>query len=174
MKIAIIYKSVTGNTKLLAEEIQKNLNNEIIYIGAPQENIDADLYFIGSWTFKGDCVKEIADYLKTIHNKKIAYFGTCGFGGSISYYETIFKRVESNIDESNELLGYFICQGKMPLTVKQKYKFKNATTSTQNSGLVCKNAAINFSFFTATAIRVAIRYIIQLHRTNGTLNPIHT
>lgn len=121
MKIAIIYKSVTGNTKLLAEEIQKNLNNEIIYIGAPQENIDADLYFIGSWTFKGECVKEIADYLKTIHNKKIAYFGTCGFGGSISYYETIFKRVESNIDESNELLGYFICQGKMPLTVKQKY-----------------------------------------------------
>ena len=121
MKIAIIYKSVTGNTKLLAEEIQKNLNNEVIYIGAPQENIDADLYFIGSWTFKGECVKEIADYLKTIHNKKIAYFGTCGFGGSISYYETIFKRVESNIDESNELLGYFICQGKMPLTVKQKY-----------------------------------------------------
>ena len=121
MKIAIIYKSVTGNTKLLAEEIQKNLNNEVIYIGAPQEDIDADLYFIGSWTFKGECVKEIADYLKTIHNKKIAYFGTCGFGGSISYYETIFKRVESNIDESNELLGYFICQGKMPLTVKQKY-----------------------------------------------------
>ncbi len=121
MKIAIIYKIVTGNTKLLAEEIQKNLNNEVIYIGAPQEDIDADLYFIGSWTFKGECVKEIADYLKTIHNKKIAYFGTCGFGGSISYYETIFKRVESNIDESNELLGYFICQGKMPLTVKQKY-----------------------------------------------------
>lgn len=121
MKIAIIYKSVTGNTKLLAEEIQKNLNNEVIYIGAPQEDIDADLYFIGSWTFKGECVKEIADYLKTIHNKKIAYFGTCGFGGSLSYYETIFKRVESNIDESNELLGYFICQGKMPLTVKQKY-----------------------------------------------------
>ena len=121
MKIAIIYKSVTGNTKLLAEEIQKNLNNEVIYIGAPQEDIDADLYFIGSWTFKGECVKEIADYLKTIHNKKIAYFGTCGFGGSLSYYETIFKKVESNIDESNELLGYFICQGKMPLTVKQKY-----------------------------------------------------
>ena len=140
MKIAIIYKSVTGNTKLLAEEIQKNLNNEIIYIGAPQENIDADLYFIGSWTFKGDCVKEIADYLKTIHNKKIAYFGTCGFGGSISYYETIFKRVESNIDESNELLGYFICQGKMPLTVKQKYiemikanpKDKNLQVSIKN------------------------------------------
>lgn len=121
MKIAIIYKSVTGNTKLLAEEIQKNLNNEVIYIGAPQEDIDADLYFIGSWTFKGECVKEIADYLKTIHNKKIAYFGTCGFGGSLSYYETIFKRVKSNIDKSNELLGYFICQGKMPLTVKQKY-----------------------------------------------------
>ena len=121
MKIAIIYKSVTGNTKLLAEEIQKNLNNEVIYIGAPQEDIDADLYFIGSWTFKGECVKDIADYLKTIHNKKIAYFGTCGFGGSLSYYETIFKKVESNIDESNELLGYFICQGKMPLTVKQKY-----------------------------------------------------
>lgn len=121
MKVAIIYKSVTGNTRMLAEEINKSLNCNAVYIGDPKEDIEADLYFVGSWIFKGDCVKEITEFLQNLHNKKIAFFATCGFGGSMDYYETLFKRVESDIDKSNEVLGYFICQGKMPITVRQKY-----------------------------------------------------
>lgn len=121
MKIAIVYKSVTGNTKLLAEEINKILKDNVIYIGEPKDDIEADLYFVGSWTFKGDCVKEISEFLQKLNNKKIAYFGTCGFGGSINYYEALFKRAKSNINETNEVLSYFICQGKMPISVRERY-----------------------------------------------------
>lgn len=121
MKIAIIYKSNTGNTKIIAEEIGKNLGNKVTYIGEPKENIEADVYFVGSWTDKGDCVNEISEFLKKLNNKKIAYFSTCGFGGSEEYYEKLFKRVRTNINETNEILGYFICQGKMPMSVKQRY-----------------------------------------------------
>ena len=39
MKIVIVYKSVTGNTKMLAEEINKVLKDNVIYIGVPKENI---------------------------------------------------------------------------------------------------------------------------------------
>ena len=121
MKIAIIYKSNTGNTKIIAEEIGKNLGNKVTYIGEPKEKIKADVYFVGSWTDKGDCVKEISEFLKKLNNKKIAYFSTCGFGGSEEYYEKLFKRVRININETNEMLGYFICQGKMPISVRQRY-----------------------------------------------------
>ena len=49
MKIAIMYKSVTGNTKKIAEQIKNTLKDEeIVYYGDPNAEIDADIYFIGS------------------------------------------------------------------------------------------------------------------------------
>ena len=49
MKVAIIYSSITGNTKLLAETIKNEINKDIVYFGRPiDKKIDADIYFIGS------------------------------------------------------------------------------------------------------------------------------
>lgn len=123
MKYAIIFASITGNTKRLAEEIKKELKeSEIVYFGEIKENIeDADVYIVGSWTNKGDADGKILQFLKTLRNKKIAIFGTAGFGGSEEYYQNLFKRVCKNIDSSNCILGNFYCQGKMPMTVKNRY-----------------------------------------------------
>lgn len=122
MKIAIMYKSVTGNTKKIAEQIKNTLKDEeVVYFGEPNIEIDADIYFVGSWTFKGDVVKEVVDVLKNLKDKKIALFGTAGFGGSQEYFDKLYERAKTNIDSSNHLLGYFYCQGKMPMTVRDKY-----------------------------------------------------
>ena len=122
MQIAIVYKGVTGNTKLVAETIKESLNQEaVIYCGEPQKELDADLYFIGSWTNKGMCCDEILAFIQTLENKKIAYFGTAGFGGSTAYYNTLFARVKSVIPSSNEIVGHFYCQGKMPMKIREKY-----------------------------------------------------
>lgn len=122
MKIAIVYKSLTGNTELLAKNIKEYLNDEdVVYFGKPNENVDADLYFVGSWTDKGNCDNDIAKFLSKLENKKIAYFGTAGFGGSLSYYETLFERVKSIIPDSNIVLDYFFCQGKMPMRTRERY-----------------------------------------------------
>lgn len=122
MKIAIIYKSLTGNTKTVAEAIRDELKAEdIVCFGEPQENVDADFYIVGSWTDKGMCAKEITEFLRGLTNKKIAYFGTAGFGGSPEYYEKIYHRVTESVDESNEICGYFFCQGKMPMSVRARY-----------------------------------------------------
>lgn len=122
MKIAIIYKSISGNTKIIAEAIKETLKNqEIAYFGEPKDNIEADLYVVGSWTDKGMCAKEISEFLQKLRNKKIAYFGTAGFGGSSEYYEALYSRVKEKIDDSNKLLGCFYCQGKMPMSVRNRY-----------------------------------------------------
>lgn len=122
MKVAIIYSSITGNTKLLAETIKSEINKDIVYFGKPiNEEIDADIYFIGSWTNKGDASNDIINFLKKLKNKKIAYFGTAGYGGSTTYYDTLFSRVKQYIDSSNTILGYFYCQGKMPVQIKERY-----------------------------------------------------
>lgn len=122
MKIAIVYQSVTGNTKALAQAVGEALQDqEIVWLGEPRP-VEADLYLVGSWTDKGMCQEEVAGYLKTLKHKKIAYFGTAGFGGSQAYYDSLFARVKPLVDPSNQLLGYFYCQGKMPQGVGQRYE----------------------------------------------------
>lgn len=122
MKIAIFYQSLTGNTQLLAEHIKSLLpTDDVIYCGVPGKEENADLYFIGSWTDKGMCSDEIANLLRSLQGKKIAYFGTAGFGGSQAYYDSLFDRIRTIIPPSNQIIGSFYCQGKMPETVKQRY-----------------------------------------------------
>lgn len=122
MKINVVYASKTGNTKLVAEAIKEVLKNFDIEIYSTTEGVrDGDIYFIGSWTDKGNETKDIMEFIKSLKNKKIAIFGTAGFGGSETYFQTLASRAYSNLDESNNKLGYFYCQGKMPLSVRERY-----------------------------------------------------
>ena len=123
MKIAIVYSSNTGNTKMLAETIKNALNDkDIAYFGKVNDGIpDSDLYIIGSWTNKGNASLDIQNFLKKLRNKKIVYFATAGYGGSDSYYNTLYGRVKEIIDPSNKILGHFYCQGKMPIAVRDRY-----------------------------------------------------
>lgn len=123
MRIAIIYDSLSGNTKKIAEAIKEKINNkDLIYFGEISENINADLYIIGSWTDKGSCSEKISKFLQNLQNKNIAYFSTVGFGGSQKYYDSIFENVKKHIDVSNTIFTPFFCQGKMPIQVRQKYE----------------------------------------------------
>lgn len=121
MKTAIVYKSISGNTRLLAEAICDALKENVVYIGEPKEGIEADFYFVGSWTDKGSCCPEIADFMKTLDHKKAAYFGTAGFGGSEEYYHSLFERVKKLCPASCDMTESFFCQGKMPMSVRSRY-----------------------------------------------------
>ncbi len=122
MKVAITYKSRTGNTKQIAEAMRDELKSEeIVYFGTPEREIDADVYFIGSWTDKGTCDGEITELLQVMEGKKIAFFGTAGFGGSKEYYQALSARACGVIPASNQVLGSFYCQGKMPMAVRDHY-----------------------------------------------------
>lgn len=140
MKIAIVYDSLSGNTKMLALKIQEKFQNEVVYCGAVDLAKEADIYFVGSWTDKGNCSKKISEFLNTLSHKKIAYFGTAGFGGSQAYYDNLWQRVQSKIPVSNDILGHYFCQGKMPMRVRERYvqlmtenpEDKNLVVSLQN------------------------------------------
>ena len=122
MKIAVVYKSLTGNTKLVAETIGEALKAEHeVYVCEPAECPETDLYFVGSWIDKGNCTKEIAEFLTTIENQKVALFATAGFGGSQEYYDALAGRIKAQIPESNKIVGLYFCQGKMPMSVRDRY-----------------------------------------------------
>lgn len=49
-------------------------------------------------------------------------FGTAGFGGSDVYFARILTGVKANLNASNTVIGSYMCQGKMPLSVRQRYE----------------------------------------------------
>ena len=55
-------------------------------------------------------------------SRKVALFGTCGMGGSREYFDQVAHRVEALIPDDNEYLGAFLCCGKMPGQVLERYK----------------------------------------------------
>ena len=124
MKIAIYYDSVTGNTEQLAEALRFHLRGENAFL--IQENVDAladcDVVFAGSWTDKGDCSEPAARFLEKLEGKNVFLFGTCGYGCSQDYFDTVLRRFSGHLQPGNRLIGSFLCQGRMPVTVVRRYE----------------------------------------------------
>lgn len=123
MKYLVVYTSKTGNTEKIAAEIFEALPGMSKDIQRVEEvRGNADLYFVGFWNDKGTCSGSIMEFLSSIHGKKVALFGTCGMGGSEEYFKQVSKRVEALIPDDDEFLGSFICTGRMPPQVLERYK----------------------------------------------------
>lgn len=117
MKVYVMCDSITGNTTLLANVIKEKYKDELV------DRVEsADYVFVGSWTQRGMCSEKVKSFLTQLKNKKVFLFGTCGFGGNQTYYEKIYERTASFLDDSNEVIGHYYCQGKMPLAIKDKYE----------------------------------------------------
>ena len=123
MSYAIVYSSRTGNTKALADAIREVLPPEdCCYFGAPDAAaLAAQRLYIGFWTDKGTCDGDTAAFLAQLTNQEVFLFGTAGFGGSAEYFEQIAHRVETLLPAGVTVLGHHLCQGRMPMTVRQRY-----------------------------------------------------
>ena len=113
MKSAIVYKSVGGNTKLLADIIAQQLHIKAQSLITSVDVEDVELVYVGFWTDKGECDEDVKRFLKGLHHQKIFLFGTAGFGGDESYFQGILTRVQTYIDDTNEIVGTYMCQGKI-------------------------------------------------------------
>lgn len=124
----LIFSSRTGNTKILAETIKNNLEEEqLCYFGGigkeAEDSIkEAFIIFIGFWTDKGTCDESIKEFLGKLKGKNIVLFGTAGFGGSEEYFNEIIGRVKLFIDSSNTIIDSYMCQGKMQNSIKERYE----------------------------------------------------
>ncbi len=123
MSYAIVVSSRTGNTKKLADIIFDTLKEkEVLYCGEISEEAQkADVLLIGFWTDKGTCDEAMKNFLHELKGKQIFLFGTAGFGQSQEYFNQILERVKKEIPEGNKIIGNYMCQGKMPMGVRERY-----------------------------------------------------
>ena len=120
----VLYSSRTGNTQKIATRIFAAIPGDpkdMQRIGEYQGK-DAELFFVGFWTDKGDCCEQAAELLESLHGKRVALFGTCGMGTDDAYYAKIREEVRKWLPEDNLYLGTFMCQGKMPMQVRNRYE----------------------------------------------------
>lgn len=122
-RYSIVYSSSTGNTKKLADTIYAVLPKENCdYFGVPKEGgLYSEMLYIGFWTDKGNADKSTLTLLSTLKNKKIFLFGTAGFGGSEAYFQKILEHVKQSVAPNNSVFGEYMCQGKMPQSVRDRY-----------------------------------------------------
>ncbi|EKC56477.1 conserved hypothetical protein, secreted [human gut metagenome] len=101
-KYSIIYSSLTGNTKVLADAIHEALpQDECEYFGVSDTVIpSSELLYIGFWTDKGNADTKTLQLLSQLKNKQIFLFGTAGFGGSDIYFRKILNQVKQFVDAS--------------------------------------------------------------------------
>lgn len=118
MKIIVIYSSETGNTKSVAQAIYEEFKPDAIIIpmcDAKNYNLNEfDYVFIGFWVDKGYPSEEACVLLKNITNCRIALFATLGAYPYSMQTSRVFYRAGEMIDESNRVLGSFMCQGRIP------------------------------------------------------------
>lgn len=96
--------------------------------------------YIGFWTDKGNADNETLTLLSTLKNRRIFLFGTAGFGGSDAYFQKILGQVRQSIDPSNTIIGEYMCQGKMPQSVRERYvKMKENPEHPTNLDALIKN-----------------------------------
>ena len=124
MEYMVVYSSKTRNTKKIATEIfsalpgmSKDMQSMEEYRGK-----DAEIFFIGFWVNRGTCDISVINMLSELHGKKVALFGTCGMGREAAYFKAIEQKVNVWVPDDCEYLGTFLCQGKMPMQVRENYE----------------------------------------------------
>ena len=124
MRYSIVYSSQTGNTALLAETVRASLPPaDCIYYGAPSAAaLKADRIYLGFWTDKGICDNAVAAFLKTLTHQQVFLFGTAGFGPAGGYHQKILDRVSDMLPDTVTVIGRYLCQGKMPMSVRTRYE----------------------------------------------------
>lgn len=124
MKALVVYSSLTGNTKKLAEAIYSEINIEKDICKSNEDfNIDDYDYIVaGYWVNKGICDDKVKEILEKCHHKNIILFGTLGAAENSAYYDSIKKRIEELVPEENKIAGHFLCQGKINEKLTERYK----------------------------------------------------
>lgn len=127
MKKAIVFSSVTGNTKKVAYEILKAMPTTKIYdLKDGSQGIEEELLFLGYWVDRARPNKEMEVFMEQLKGKHIATFGTLGAYPDSEHAETTLKNVTEIIEKNNILLGNFLCQGKIDPKITEMFKKSGA------------------------------------------------
>ena len=123
-KWAVIYSSVTGNTKTIAEEIAGAAGADLFRVqDAPQDLSGYEVVALGCWLRRGGPDDLMKAYLPTVTNARTVLFQTHGADVGSEHAVTSFARSAYLLGAGCEILGTFSAQGKLsPALIERRRK----------------------------------------------------
>lgn len=123
-KWAVIYSSVTGNTRQIAEAIAAQAGNADIFRvqDAPKDLAGYDIAAIGYWLRLGQPDPLTLKYLAGVRNARVVFFQTHGTDPTSEHAITSFARAGYHLGTGCEILGTFGCRGKINPVMLEKRK----------------------------------------------------
>ena len=114
MNCLIVYSSVSGNTKAVAEAILEVMptGTAIVPVQKAPDPAGYDFLALGFWVHRSRPDPRMCRYMEQVHGKTVAWFGTmAAWPDSDSA-----RQVRANADAllvGNRLAGGFLCQGRL-------------------------------------------------------------
>ena len=123
-KWAVIYSSVTGNTRMVAEEMAKAAGEAELFAveDMPEDLSGYEVVAIGYWLRLGGPDPKMMKYLPKVHDAKVILFQTHGADPGSEHVVTAYARAAYLLGAGCEILGTFGCQGKINPALIEKRK----------------------------------------------------
>ena len=128
-KWSVIYSSITGNTKLIAEKIAECAGEADLFDvkNVPSDFSGYEVVAVGYWLKRGAPDPLTAELLPKIQNANVVLFQTHGTESKSEHAITVFARAAYLLGEGCKILGTFGCQGKVnPAMIEQRLKAAKA------------------------------------------------
>ena len=123
-KWAVIYSSVTGNTRMIAGEMARAAGDADLFAveDMPEDLSGYEVAAMGYWLRRGGPDPKMMKSLPKVHDAKVVLFQTHGADSGSEHAVTAYARAAYLLGEGCEILGTFGCQGKINPALLEKRK----------------------------------------------------
>ena len=112
MRHVLVYSSVTGNTKAVAEAIHRIMppGTGIFDVRQAPDPDDFDVLVLGFWAHRGGPDPAMRRYMERVRGKRVALFGTLAAYPDSEHAGRVIAAATACLS-GNSILGSFLCQG---------------------------------------------------------------
>lgn len=114
MRISVIYSSLSGNTRQVAEAVHGLLpeGSPLRPVQEAPDPEEYDLLLLGFWVHRAKPDPLMWQYMEKIQNKTVAAFGTLVARPDSDHARKVVENLETRLS-GNKILGSFLCQGRL-------------------------------------------------------------
>ena len=130
MKVQVLYASLTGCTRRMAEAIYEGIpgdNKSIHDLAEGIPPLDGDILLVGYWGIAGGPDKETKAFLSGIRDKAVGIFCTLGYYADSDHGRATLKTGFDLVKDNNEVIGGFVGNGAVARSL-QKGQGKDGRT----------------------------------------------
>ena len=122
MRYAVVYSSVTGNTRTVAEAIHRIMpvGTDLYPVQKAPDPADVDFLALGFWVHRAKPDPRMLRYMEKLRGKRVGIFGTLAAYPDSEHARQVIAAACDCL-AGNTIVGSFLCQGRLaPKRMEQR------------------------------------------------------